>query len=372
MTSPSTGQDPERKPESAWTEVNPFTSVLRIDPANRDHEVAIRCTITVLVPLLVLLLTDRLDLVVFVSFAAFPGIYGRNLEHGPRLRMQLRAGVLMFATLMSATIMARLLDGVPGEVWIAVLCTSVMAGLSALVAQYWQLRPGGAIFNVFAFGAVVAVPKQPVLWEAALATLVVIAWAVLMGMSSRLLGRRFRQPIVWPREATFAGRPHATFLTDAGLNFVAAGAAGGVSLSLSGPWNIDHTYWAQLAAVVPLAGHTTKHAVNRGFHRIIGTFLGLFGTAPILWLATPVWVLILVIALLQGLTELFVLRSYGLGQVFVTPLALVSIALATVGSGGSVRADGLVYDRLIETVIGSLLGVVVVLVPWAVRRARRG
>lgn len=370
MSLPDTQPDSERKPRQVWAEVNPFPSIFQIAPANRDHEVAIRCAITVLVPLLVLFATDRMDLVVFASFGAFPSIYGRNLEHGPRMKMQLRAGALMFCTLMASTIMARLIDGVPGAAWIAVICTAVMAGITALVAQYWQLRPGGSLFNVFAFGAVTAVPHHPVLWQAALTTLIAIVWALLIGVSSRVLSKQYRRPFQWPQESVFAGSPHRQFRSDASLHVLAAGAAGCVALLLSDPWNIQHTYWAQLAAVVPLAGHTTKHAVNRGIHRIVGTFLGLFGTALILWLHPPVLVLILIVAVMQGLTELFILRSYVLGQLFVTPLALLSVVLATVGSGGAVESGELVYDRFIQTVIGAFVGIVVVLIPWALRHAR--
>lgn len=85
-----------------FSEINPLPHLFTIGPANRDHEVAIRCGVSVFVPLLTLLLIDRIDLAIFASFGAFTAIYGRNLEHGPRLQMQLRVGFLMTALLLLA------------------------------------------------------------------------------------------------------------------------------------------------------------------------------------------------------------------------------------------------------------------------------
>ena len=72
-----------------------FAEMFTMAPANKDHQVALRCAVGVFVPLITLVLLDRLDLAIFASFGAFAGIYGRNEPHARRLALQFRAGGLM-------------------------------------------------------------------------------------------------------------------------------------------------------------------------------------------------------------------------------------------------------------------------------------
>jgi uncharacterized membrane protein YccC len=72
---------------------------------------------------------------------------------------------------------------------------------------------------------------------------------------------------------------------------------------------------------------------------------------------------VVLIALCQFGAEMLIARQYFLAQVFVTPLALMSTLLV-------VRVDplGLLHDRFIDTAIGAVIGVAVVLAPDAWRR----
>src|SRR6187200_1670116 len=67
-----------------------FAEMFSMAPGNKDHHVATRCAIGVFVPLITLVLLDRLDLAIFASFGAFTGIYGRNEPHAKRFGLQLR------------------------------------------------------------------------------------------------------------------------------------------------------------------------------------------------------------------------------------------------------------------------------------------
>src|SRR5690606_24266397 len=131
---------------------------------------------------------------------------------------------------------------------------------------------------------------------------------------------------------------------------IAAGVAGTLATALGPALAIEHNYWALVAAVVPLAGHSTRYRANRGLQRIIGTFLGLILMAGILWLQPEPWLMILTIALFQTVAELYIARQYVLAQMVVTPLALLSTVLVTVGTGAPVDGPALVTDRFIETV----------------------
>ncbi|HEY4616083.1 MAG TPA: FUSC family protein [Citricoccus sp.] len=349
------------------SEINPLPSLFTIAPANKDHEVGIRCGVTVLVPLLTLLLIGRIDLAIFASFGAFTGIYGRNTTHGVRLHMQLRAGLLMIAVILAATLAGRHGFSESENPWGLVALTTVVAGVCTVIASYWKLRPAGSLFHIFAFAAVASVPYQPPLGEAMLTAVVTMAWAVVVGLSSRILPSR-RQPLVWtPRVHSTSGE-HRRIWREAVWYVIAAGVAGSLATAL-GPWlGIEHNYWAMIAAVVPLVGHSTRYRVNRGLQRIIGTFLGLVLMAVILWLQPEPWLMILIIALFQTLAELYIARQYVLALMVVTPLALLSTVLAMVGTGAPVDGPALLRDRFIETLIGAAVGVTCVLCPWAWRR----
>lgn len=310
--------------------VNPIPGLFTIAPADRDHEVGLRVGVTVLVPLLVLLATHRMDLAVYAVFGAFTGIYGRNLRHDPRLRAQLRGGGLMLAVLAAATLAGRLGVAEQADPWGLVLWTTVVAGVCAFV------------------------------------------WALAVGMASRVHpGRRHR--IVWPDPVLHDDGARRLILWEAAWYVVAAGVAGVVATLLAAPAGVHHNYWAMVAAVVPLVGHPTRYRVSRGLQRVIGTFLGLVLTAGIILLDPPVIVLVLIIAVLQVAAELYIARQYVIAQTVVTPLALLSTMLVGVTAGGAgslMAAGGLQHlaDRGVETVIGAIVGIVCGLFPWAWRR----
>lgn len=310
--------------------VNPIPGLFTIAPADRDHEVGLRVGVTVLVPLLVLLATHRMDLAVYAVFGAFTGIYGRNLRHDPRLRAQLRGGGLMLAVLAAATPAGRLGVAEQADPWGLVLWTTVVAGVCAFV------------------------------------------WALAVGMASRVHPGR-RHQIVWPDTVLHDDGARRLILWEAAWYVVAAGVAGVVATLLAAPAGVHHNYWAMVAAVVPLVGHSTRYRVSRGLQRVIGTFLGLVLTAGIILLDPPVIVLVLIIAVLQVAAELYIARQYVIAQTVVTPLALLSTMLVGVTAGGAgslMAAGGLQHlaDRGVETVIGAAVGIVCVLFPWAWRR----
>lgn len=82
--------------------------------------------------------------------------------------------------------------------------------------------------------------------------------------------------------------------------------------------------------------------------------MGVALALPLLLLHPTGLVAILLVVALQVTAELLVLRNYGLALVFITPLALVMIELAT-------DSDplALASDRAVETVLGCLLALLV-------------
>lgn len=70
------------------------------------------------------------------------------------------------------------------------------------------------------------------------------------------------------------------------------------------------------------------------------------------------WELVLVVAVLQSVAELFVVRNYGFAMIFITPLALLMNLLV-----GTAPTDVLLRDRALETLIGAVVGITVALLP---------
>ncbi|HET8878900.1 MAG TPA: FUSC family protein [Arthrobacter sp.] len=346
----------------------PFAELFTLAPANKDHQAALRCAVGVFVPLISLVLLGRLDLAIFASFGAFAGIYGRNEPHGRRLVLQLRAGTLMLAVILLGALTAQagtLPALAPADrIWLQVAATTLVAGACSLIVALWRLRPAGSLFHIFAFAAIASVPHQPPLWQGMLVAVLTVVFSLLVGMSSRVAPSR-RKAWAWAATVRLTAAERRVAWLEAAGYLVAAGLAGVLATLVGERLGIGHNYWAMVAAVVPLVGHTTRHRISRGLQRIVGTALGLLVLAAILLLQPEPWLTVLVIAACQFGAEMFIARQYMLAQIFVTPLALISTLLVA-----PVPAGVLLRDRFFETVIGAAVGVAVVLAPALWRRLR--
>ena len=135
---------------------------------------------------------------------------------------------------------------------------------------------------------------------------------------------------------------------------IAAPLAGAAATLL----DIGHAYWAIAAAVLVLhQGTDRSRTLQRGADRLVGTWVGLVLAAGILWMHPQGWWLAVILAALQLVIEMLVVRHYGLASVFITAAALT---IAT----GSHRVDvgELLLARGTDTLIGCAVGVAVFLV----------
>jgi uncharacterized membrane protein YccC len=130
--------------------------------------------------------------------------------------------------------------------------------------------------------------------------------------------------------------------------------AGAAAMALG----VDHAYWAMAAAVLMLhQGTDRSRTLRRGAERLLGTWVGL-GLAGVILSLHPhdLWLVVL-LALLNLVIELLVVRNYALATVFITTTAL------TISSGThAVDIGHLLLARGIDTLIGCAVGVAVFLV----------
>lgn len=328
-----------------------WTGVVRVGPHQGDHRVAVRAVLSVRVPLLVLLLIGRLDLSVYASFGAFAALYGRMDGPRTRVRMQAAAGAVLVSSMLVGTGLSAL--AVPALASVTVV--AVLAASVTLLAYRARWHPPGALFAVFAAGATASFPATG---STLLTVLIVggasVGWSLLVTTVFALARRgswarphRPRPPIdavAWEMTATV------------GAAALLAGVAGVLLVG-------THWYWAMVGAVAAVGGAHVTARLIRGVQRLVGTLLGVLIAAGLLALPLPPWLVILVAVMLQAGAELFVGRNYGIAMLFITPLALLMVSLAS-----PVAPELLLRDRVIETVIGVAVGTVVAIVSASLRR----
>lgn len=335
-------------------------SILTVAPGNRDLVPAVRVALSLAVPVVVLLLADRIEWSLFASFGAFTSIYGRYAPTRIRLRHQALIGVMLTLCVALGAVVAQLAVNWTDTTHavVTVLAGSLVAAVTATVIMVRDLKPSGAVFTVFAATAVASAPVTASPWTALAIAAGSASWCILLSWLSRWTGEAntgidVPSPPSFPRVEKI--RQFSRYGTAALL--------GGTVASLTG---IASPYWAQVAAVVPLSAPRHRQQVERGLHRIVGTVLGVGVAAFLLSFPSQPWQIVVWVVVMQFLAELFVLRNYSLALVFITPLALLMVFLAHPQPVGT-----LLGARIAETVIGSAVGIAVVLFSVAIARRKR-
>ncbi|MBO9717657.1 MAG: FUSC family protein [Pseudoxanthomonas sp.] len=119
--------------------------------------------------------------------------------------------------------------------------------------------------------------------------------------------------------------------------------------TLAGLLEMERAYWAMAAALLMLhQGFDWPRTLQRSLERTLGTWVGLLLAGAILWLHPSGPWLALLVATLQFVIELVVVRNYAIAAIFITGAAL------TIASGGHAVDDigGLLLARGLDTLLG--------------------
>ncbi|MFD8759763.1 FUSC family protein [Streptomyces mirabilis] len=148
---------------------------------------------------------------------------------------------------------------------------------------------------------------------------------------------------------TGAGSPGhvAVLVVPAFRMALGTGLAGGLAAFLS----FGHGYWAALSAAAVLHSVNVRSTLERALQRTLGTAAGLLIAFGVLATHPAPTALVALIVVFEFLLEHTVARNYGLGVVFLTPLALLMSDLASPAPVGT-----LVHDRTLGSVLGILIG----------------
>ncbi|MFH8218250.1 FUSC family protein [Streptomyces sp. NPDC018057] len=165
--------------------------------------------------------------------------------------------------------------------------------------------------------------------------------APLAADSTRRAGELFAGP-------RLAGPVHRSVRVVPALRMVlGTGVAGALALGLG----LGHGYWAAISAAAVLHSVNIRTTAQRAVQRTLGTVLGLLLALGVLGARPDPVVLVLVIVVLEFLLECVVVLNYGLGVVFLTPLALLLSELAAPAPVGT-----LVQDRALASLLGIAVG----------------
>jgi len=134
---------------------------------------------------------------------------------------------------------------------------------------------------------------------------------------------------------------------------VAAGVGLGRALGLG------HAYWVGLTAAGILMGSNLAVTRSRLFYRLFGTVVGVGVAFLVLGGHPPLWLVILVAILFQGLIELVIVGNYGLAVIAITVLALTLFYLVT-----SEPLEATITARLLDTGVVAALAVVLRALLW--------
>ncbi|UOE42551.1 FUSC family protein [Agromyces larvae] len=328
-----------------------------------DIEVAARAAVAAAVPLAILLAAGRVEWAPYAAFGGMTAIFGRGEAYRGRVRTLTVAAVGLVAS-VGAGLWLSVSDA--GTAGVAVALVGVLVG-GLLTVNVARLGPPTPLFFVFALLVCASVPAPADEgWTRVgiAAGSALFAWAVSLSgwLLRRLFGPGRFKPLRAPTPVRWAALADPRVWLAIGQHVVGALAAGAAALLLG----IGHPYWAvvSVSAVIPPAG--AAHSFARAWHRVLGTAVGVGVTALVLWPDPAAWVLVLVVAVAQFGAEVFVGRHYGTALVFITPLALCVAHLAQPTAVGP-----LLVDRLVETVLGCGVGIVMVLAGRAIG-SRRG
>ncbi|MFJ8236588.1 FUSC family protein [Ureibacillus sp. NPDC094379] len=127
-------------------------------------------------------------------------------------------------------------------------------------------------------------------------------------------------------------------------------------------FDFARSYWVPLSCVAVMSGATIVATSHRAIQRGFGTIVGILIASFILATQPQGYIIALFILLLTFITELFIVKNYGLAALFFTPNALL---MAESTTQGAFSFSYFASARIIDVLIGSVIGLIGV---WFVGR----
>ncbi len=313
-------------------------------PSIRNAGIAgLQAALSILAALATVHLSPWPYLVGFPALGALAALFGRYASIPRRRKIVLICGALLTTGVFLPSLIS--FSGAPPAAMVLLL--ALFAGASTIAVSRWGLGGPGAVIFVFAAGAVMGpVDSWTTIMERSLGT----AWgATLAWLVCTLTDRLRSQEVIIP--GVSKGKP-ALFshqLTAAGRITIGAAIAAGIAYAAG--WH--YPAWAAIGATSVMQGGHLHVTMNRSLQRMAGTVLGACIVWAILAQDPPFWFMVGAIVVFQFVTEIIIGYNYALGQITITPMALLMTHLASPVAHGNMPVE-----RVMDTIVGAAIGIV--------------
>ncbi|WP_312391262.1 FUSC family protein [Chryseobacterium sp.] len=233
------------------------------------------------------------------------------------------------------------------NVYFSALSLGIVAFLAHFISSYFKIPPPGNFFFIMvaAMASTFTFDLEMIPTRVGL-----VAMGAILSCSFAFIYSVFveKGKVVTVPRRVFNKRRYTKFVESTIIGIFMA-----LTLIIGHLLKFNNTYWISIAAIAIIQGRNFEHVRQRNMHRILGTFIGI-GFAWLILLFNPEKIVMIVtITILQFIIELMVVRNYGLAVIFITPL---TILLAETGSEIHHNVEHLMHARLLDTIIGSLIG----------------
>lgn len=317
-----------------------WQQLLQFNRSDRRWQMPFCAALASGLPLMVGLYFDHLDYGLVSSLGGLVFIYTASTPLAHRM-MMLMACAFGMSACYALGIMSHLVT------WLQVPVLTVMTILVAMLCRVYAIGPPRGLFFMMAaaIGAFTPVDLLELPLRVGLFTMgCLLACLIAFFFSLHALRLQAPQPV-----APLPAPNFDAMVTDP----VVTGLSLGGSLLLALALQLDRPYWVAVTCITVIQGASLRAIWNRQIQRIAGTGLGLLLATALLTLPLPPWGFPLIIIALTFLVESLIVRHYGLAVVFITPMTLLLAEASHLGQGS---AGSLLQARLIDTVVGSVVG----------------
>lgn len=318
-------------------------------PSMRIATVAgLQAALAVLLAVLLLHNSPWPQLVGYAALGALSALFGRFAPMQLRMRIVTLCALLMAVGVLIPSL-ATLAGASPAQMMVVI---ALVAGGATLAVSHWVLGGPGAVIMVFAAGAALTpVPDGHAVVLRTLATLAggavaaLSCWATDWLRKDALPHLQLPAPVAPPLRLELLVALRIT--VGAGLSAWVAYQAG-----------MHYPAWAAIGATSVMQGAHLHITMSRALQRMAGTVVGAF----VVWLILAQnpgfgWILACIV-LFQFVTELIIGFNYALGQITITPSALLMGHLAA----PTAAVAGMPVERVMDTILGAALGIVLAII----------
>ncbi len=316
-------------------------SLLELKKTERLWHIPVLASLCVGIPLLIGLYFNRLDYGILASTGGMVILYLPSSASTAQRMITLVVCLFGLAFSFGVSIAFSF------NPYLSSLVLGLIAFTAHWVTRYFQMKPPGGFFFVM----IAAIASSMQFDFNTIPTR--IGLIVMSGMLTCVLAFFYSLYII--RKGKFT-QDTATLVTNPYTKLVESliiGAVLAVALLVSHLLKLEKPYWVPISCAAVMQGISLHHVWQRSIQRMLGTFIGLGVAWLMLQVEMTALTVCISIMLLQFIVEMLVVRHYGLAVILITPLTLF---LAEAGSGMTADPNQLIATRLLDTVIGSVIG----------------